>query len=202
MPDRRFASPTPTGGGLDIEQRIADALVANGYFSAYLTDEELAVILSNVIFALIGMQKVAGFDVGLEHRVQHMAVRLARSTATVETEVEIFKPVKARLAFRYVLENDPAEPGEGLRLKANSLQVEQHVRRFDVRARAALAVMDVQRLAAHELRDVRDVIRRTLPPQLQRLRVDGAFTDIRLRLDADRLDVYLEGEFAPLVPAD
>lgn len=184
----------------DIEERIAAALVADGRFHNRINGADLAVILRNVVYYMFAHQKFAGVDVGIVHNIIQMDVTLADDEARVVFEVHIHSPIVAFLEFRYVLENDPDQFGSALRLQPGTLHIEQRTRRFDIKAKTALAAMNVQRIALQELSNTRDIIRKTLPPQLRKQHIDGALTHIELELMDDALCVLLEGEFAPLLP--
>jgi hypothetical protein len=82
-----------------------------------------------------------------------------------------------------------------LRVKRGSLIIAEHTRRFDIKAKAALAAINVKNLALKELADPAAVIVATLPSQLERLGLRGKLKTVELTLKDHDLEVCLEGEF-------
>jgi antitoxin component of MazEF toxin-antitoxin module len=182
----------------DIETRIADTLIESGEFHEDITAAELAVILRNVVYVMFAQQKVAGVDVGILHNVPIMKVTLAEGQADIEFVVHVHKPIIAFLEFKYALINDHDTSVKRLTVKNGSLRVNEKTRRFDLKAKAALAAMNVPRIARQEMSDTAAVIRRTLPTQLQQKGITGELKEIVLRLNSDTLSIYLQGDFIRL----
>jgi hypothetical protein len=185
-----------------IEERIATALRAQSYFHDAISPKDLAVILRGVVYTMFARQRVAGMDVGLVHNVPNMQVRIRRKQAHVNFLVHIHKPITAFLKFEYILQNDPNSNGRKIRLKDRSLKVAEHTRRFDIKAKAALAAINVRMIAHGELADPGAIILKTLPPQLERHGVAGALTSIQLQLEDKAMRVMLRGNFWPITPED
>jgi hypothetical protein len=82
-----------------------------------------------------------------------------------------------------------------LRVKRGSLTISEHTRRFDIKAKAALAAINVRNLAIKEMADPAAVIIETLPTQLKRFGARGELRSVELTLKDHQLEVYLEGEF-------
>ncbi len=179
----------------EIELRIAASLVEHGEFHENITAAELEVILRNVVYVMFSHQKVAGFDVDILHNVPIMHVKIKKHHAFVEFIVHIHKPVVVFLEFKYMLINDSANPHSRICLKDDSLKVEEKTRRFDIKAKAALAAMNVERIARSEMSDLAEVIRKTLPMQLLKFGANGELNDIQLWLNEKSLRVSLQGEF-------
>ena len=176
-----------------VEERIAEALRKRGRFAGELTAAELEPILSNVVFMLVGNQRLAGIDVPIVHNISRIQVSIQKQQATVMCEVHIHAPIVAFIQFRYQLENDPRQTGK-LRLKGGTVQVTETTRRLDLAAKAALRMLNVRGIALHELRDPNDVIRRTLPPQLRDHGIDLRLESIDLTFtEGDTLHVTLKG---------
>lgn len=174
----------------EIELRIAEALLIGGRFSGELSSEELAPILSNVLYTLVQQQKVAGLDVPVVHNVNRMEVEIVKAQAHVLCELHLHAPIRAFIRFEYTLINDPHNR-RNLCLKDGELRVKETTGRFDLAARAALRVMGVRQMAMHELRDPGDVIRRTLPYRLRQHGFETSLSDISLSLTQSSLSVQL-----------
>jgi len=181
-----------------IEERIAADLLARGVFEDAINNGELEIILRNVVYTLFSRQKVAGFDVGIVHNVVEMSVNIEHGEAHVDFIVHIHKPVIVFLELSYTLINDLEGPDARLRVKDGTLQIAEKTRRFDIKAKAALTAMNVPRIVRHELADLSEVIRSTLPDQLRKQNIQGELNKIGLSLNSSTLSVYLQGEFAPL----
>ncbi len=178
-----------------IEDRIADSLLLHGRFQGRITAEELAVILRNMIYTRFAQHKLGGREVGLVHNVAKMKVNINESRADVKFIVHIHKPIVAFLNFKYTLVNDPVSLSKNLRLKRGSLTITEHTRRFDIKAKAALATINTNEIALKELADPAGVISATLPPQLERRGAEGHITKVELALKDHHLEVFVEGEF-------
>ena len=179
-----------------IEDRIASSLLDEGRFEDSLGAEELAIILRNVVYFLFAEHKIGGRNVGLVHNIPTMDVKIENSQAQIHFIVHIHKPIVAFIKFGYTLVNDPVGVARGLRVKRGSLSIEEHTRRFDLKAKAALAAINVESIARQELAKPSAVIVASLPPQLLKLGAKGLLTDVELALRDRYLDVCLEGEFA------
>ena len=182
----------------EIESHIADALVEQGEFQKNINAAELEVILRNVVYVMFAQQKVAGIDVGILHNVPIMKVLLAEEQADIEFVVHVHKPIIAFLEFKYALVNDNETAVRCITVKNGSLRVNEKTRRFDLKAKTALAAMNVPRIARQEMSDTADIIRRTLPDQLLQKGVTGELKEIELYLNSDTLSVYLQGDFVRL----
>lgn len=185
-----------------IEERIASALRVQSYFHDAISSTDLAAILRSVVYTMFARQRVAGLDVGLVHNIPNMGVHIRRKEALVNFLVHIHKPIIAFLKFEYVLENDPNSSGRRIRLKQRSLKVVEHTRRFDFKAKAALAAINVEGIARSELDDPGAIIMKTLPQQLARHGLAGALTNIQLQLEDQSLWVKMKGNFWPIIPED
>jgi predicted DNA-binding transcriptional regulator len=185
-----------------IEQRIAASLRDFGRFHEPIKAEELAVILESVVSTLFSEQKVVGVNVGITHSITGMEVYINNAEANVCFLVRIHKPIVAAIKFSYSLINDPVSIRNKLVVKKGTLQVVEITRRFDLKAKAALAAIDVDYLARQELSDLGGIILKTLPPQLESHGVEGIISEIGLALTDTGLDVYLEGEFQPIITGD
>lgn len=179
----------------DIESRIAAGLVRDGEFHEDITAAELEVILYNIVYVMFAQQTVAGVGVGILHNVVSLQVEIKDHQAFVEFVVHIHKPVVVFLEFSYILINDADSKLPGITLKNGSLIVQEKTRRFDIKAKAALTAMNVPRIARNEMSDLTEVIRRTLPAQLNQKHVTGKIDNIELMLNNDKLRVRLEGAF-------
>lgn len=177
-----------------IEQRVVQALNENGEYHGHISEEELVPILSNVLYTLVAQQKVAGVDVPIEHNVTQMSVHIEKQEIRVFCELHIHSPIKAFIKFKYRLINDPAANPSNLRLKNGDIQVEEVTRRLDFKAKTALKVMNVRRIAMHEMSDPARVIKHTLPEQLVRHGFDGTLSRIDLEITPQNtLDVSIFG---------
>ncbi len=99
------------------------------------------------------------------------------------------------LNFRYTLINDAVSVDKKIRLKRGSFEYEERTRRLDIKAKAALAAVNIKELAMSELQDVSHAILLTLPDQLKKQAVMGKLERIELYLEEDKLNIYLEGAF-------
>ncbi|MDX1414769.1 MAG: hypothetical protein R3293_11305 [Candidatus Promineifilaceae bacterium] len=181
----------------DIEARIADALLHRGEFQENISAADLEVILRNIVYVMFAKQKVAGRDIDILHNVPIMNIEIDNEEAFVDFVVHIHKPIIVFLEFKYSLINQEEDGCQSLCLREGSLRIKEKTRRFDVKAKAALTAMNVPKIARNEMSDLTNVIRRTLPNQLQKKGVEGELRDIRLFLNEHTLNVYLKGEFEP-----
>ncbi|GMQ77732.1 MAG: hypothetical protein BMS9Abin02_0220 [Anaerolineae bacterium] len=177
------------------EQRIATALCRDGRFQGPINAGELAIILRNVVYTLFSRHKFAGLDIHPVHNVPTMKVGIKNGQATIKYLVHLHKPVIAFLNFRYTLINDPVSVDRKIRLKRGSFKYEERTRRLDLKAKAALAAVNIKELAIRELQDVAHAILKTLPDQLEKQSVTGELERIELFLDEDILNIYLAGAF-------
>jgi predicted DNA-binding transcriptional regulator len=189
---------TPIRSPETIEQRIAASLRDFGRFHEPIQAEELATILESVVSTLFSEQTVAGVNVGITHSITNMAVYIRNAEADVCFIVRIHKPIVATIQLSYSLINDPVSISNKLVVKKGTLTIEEKTRRFDLKAKAALAAINVDYLVRQELSDLSGIIFRTLPPQLRNHGVEGILSHIELLLTNTNLEVCLEGEFWPL----
>jgi len=94
--------------------------------------------------------------------------------------------------------NDPVSISQKLRLKPGTLMVSEHTRRLDLKAKAALATINVTRIALQELSDLAAIIESTLPAQLKQHGVTGKFSNVELSFQDHCLDISVEGDFWPI----
>ncbi len=177
------------------DQRIATALCREGQFQGAINAGELAVIIRHVVYTLFSSYKFAGLEIQPVHNVPTMKVGIINGEATIKYLVHMHKPVIAFLKFRYMLINDPVSVDKKIRLKRGSFKYEERTRRLDLKAKAALAAVNIKDLAMRELQDVSRAISKTLPDQLEKQAVTGELERIELCLDKDKLNIYLEGAF-------
>lgn len=181
--------------GDQIEQKIASALVGDGRFRGKLDSEELGFVLRRLVYTMFSKHTLAGQGFNLVHNVATMRVAINNSQAKVGFIVHIHKPITAFLHFKYVLVNDPVSVDRKLRLKNNSLEVKEHTRRFDIKAKAALATINLEGIARRELTDPSRIIHTTLPTQLEHHGLSGQFSCIEMGLKDHHLEICLEGNF-------
>ncbi len=180
-----------------IEQKIAVELADSGRFDSRINSDELAVILRSLVYAMFRNHTLAGQGINLIHNVATMRVRINNSQADIRFIVHIHKPITAFLKFKYTLVNDPVSVSPKLTLKRNSLVIEEHTRRFDIKAKAALAAINVENIARRELVDPTRIIRATLPDRLVKHGLSGQFTCVEMALADHHLELCLEGNFKP-----
>jgi len=181
-----------------IEHKIATELVKNGRFDAQINAEELAVILRNLVYTMFSNHTLAGQGINLIHNIATMRVGINQSQANVQFIVHIHKPITAFLKFKYALVNDPVSVSPRLTLKRNSLAIEEHTKRFDIKAKAALAAINIETIARRELADPTQIIRATLPARLAKHGLGGQFTCVEMALADHYLNLCLEGSFEQL----
>ena len=185
----------------EIDARIANALISDGRFESRLNGEELSIVLRKLVYTMFSKHTLVGQGVNLVHNVTTMRVAMSRSEAEVGFIVHVHKPIVAFLKFKYCLVNDPVSVNRRLRLKRNSLVVREHTRRFDIKAKAALAAINIEKIARQELSNPSRIIRATLPEQLEKQGL-GRFTRIDMALNDHHLELCLEGDFKPLSGSD
>lgn len=178
-----------------LETKIAAELASTGRFDSRITSEEMANILRNLVYTMFSTHTLAGQGVNMVHNVATMRVNINESQADVRFIVHIHKPITAFLKFKYALVNDPVSISPKLTLKRNSLLIEEHTRRFDIKAKAALAAVNVESIARKELANPSRVIQATLPSRLERHGLRGQFTCIEMALVDHHLELCLEGDF-------
>ena len=126
-----------------IEDMIADSLLTDGQFLGRLDARQLALIMRNVVYNVFDQHKIGGRNLGLIHNVPSMKVAIKESQAQVCFVVHIHRPIVAFLQFKYKLINDPVSIAPAVRLKTGSLSITEHTRRFDLKAKAALAAINI-----------------------------------------------------------
>jgi hypothetical protein len=181
-----------------IEARIADSLLSDGHFLGRLDARELALIMRNVVYNVFDQHKIGGRNLGLIHNVPSMKVAIKKGQAQIRFVVHIHRPIVAFLQFKYDLINDPLSTTPSVRLKAGSLNISEHTRRFDLKSKAALAAINIKELARKELANPTRVICSTLPSQLKQRGATGAITSADLTLTDQHLEVCLKGVFKHL----
>lgn len=178
-----------------LEDKIAESLLSEGEFLGRLTARELALIMRNLVYTVFDQHKIGGRNIGLIHNVPSMKVAISDGQAKIYFVVHIHRPIVAFLEFNYALINDPVSISPTLRLKAGSLNINEHTRRFDLKAKAALAAIDIEGLARKELANPTSVICSTLPPQLKQRGATGIITCADLTLVDQHLEVCIKGAF-------
>jgi hypothetical protein len=186
---------TPIRSPETIEKRIAASLRDFGRFHEPIEADELAVIIEGVIVALFAEQKIGGVTVPVTSTVTAMEVYIGGEEAQVCFLVRIHKPIVAAIKFSYSLINDPVSIRNKLVVKKGTLVIEEKIRKLDIKAKAALAAINVEHLARQELSDLGRIILKTLPPQLENHGVEGILHNIELMLTDNNLVVSLEGDY-------
>ena len=183
-----------------VEMKIVAALVEQGSFSGHLNEQELTSVIRNVVYARFADQRIGGREIDLVHNVPAIKVTLSGGEAKVGFLVHLHKPITAFLRFRYVLTNDPFSDPRGIRLKRGTLSVRKDTRRFDFKAKAALAAIDVECIAREELTDLGEILKRTLSDQMNENGISGEISDIQLQIEQNCLAVNLVGDVRPIDP--
>ena len=178
-----------------IEEKIAASLRDEGRFEGQIGGEQLANILRHLVYAVFARQQFGGHDVSLVHNVSSLNVDIDGDQADVQFAVHIHRPIVAFLGFAYRLVNDPVSVGRKLRVKRGTLLISKRTRRLDIKAKTALAAINVERLARKELANVNNVISTTLPSQLERYGLEGRLSNVELTLQEGLMYVCLEGSF-------
>jgi hypothetical protein len=83
-------------------------------------------------------------------------------------------------------------------MKRGSFIYRERTRRFDLKAKAALAALNIKQLARKELRDLGQVITKTLPVQMEQYGASGDLSHVELHLDGEKLNIWLQGDFSAL----
>ena len=193
---RRFESDVARQYPVEpIEREIAASLLEQGRFEGRIGGEQLAIIFRHLVYAVFASQQFAGHDVSLVHKVPSMTVDIEDDQADVQFTVHIHRPIVAFLGFAYTLVNDPVSGSRKLRVTRGTLLIRKRTRRFDIKAKTALAAINVERLARKELANVNSVITTTLPLQLERHGLEGRIDNVELVLRGGLMHVCLEGEF-------
>ncbi|MGB3716655.1 MAG: hypothetical protein WA996_19720 [Candidatus Promineifilaceae bacterium] len=176
------------------ELKIAASLLEQGKFTGHLDERELTSIIRNVVYNRFANQRIGGRDIELMHNIPAIDVTISGENVNVSFLVHIHKPIVAFLRFRYVLMNDPFSEPKRIQLKRGSLSIRKDTRRFDLKARAALAAIDVESIARNELTDLAVILRSTLSDQMNGYGISGEISEIRLGIGDNCLEVYLEGD--------
>jgi len=177
-----------------VEMKIVAGLLEQGSFSGHLNEQELTSVIRNVVYARFADQHIGGRELNLVHNIPAIKVTLSGGEAKVSFLVHLHKPITAFLRFRYVLTNDPFSDRRGIRLKRGTLSVRKDTRRFDFKAKAALAAIDVECIAREELTDLGAILKRTLSVQMRENGISGEISDIQLEIEESLLAVYLVGD--------
>ena len=150
-----------------IEEKIVKSLCQLGEFDEQIDAHDLAIIMRNIIYTMFGEFKLAGLELKLLHNVPTIKVGIQNGEARISCIVHIHKPIIAFLAFQYTIVNDAIDESRRLRLKRGSFLYKERTRRFDLKAKAALAAVNIKHLARKELQDLGQVIAKTLPVQME-----------------------------------
>jgi hypothetical protein len=177
-----------------VELKIAASLLEHGKFSGHLDEQELTTIIRNVVYDRFSNQRIGGRDIHLVHNIPAVEATFSGDEVIVSFLVHIHKPIVAFLRFRYVLTNDPYSKRKRIQLKRGSLSIRKDTRRFDLKARAALAAIDVDSIARDELTDLADILKSTFTDQLTGYGIGGGISEIQLAIGENCLEVYLEGD--------
>ncbi len=183
-----------------VELKIAAALLEQGIFSGHLDEQELTSVIRNVVYNRFANQRIGGRDIDLVHNIPAIDVTVSGEEVNVSFLVHIHKPIVAFLRFRYVLTNDPFSDPNRIQLKRGSLSIRKDTRRFDLKARAALAAFDIESIARDELTDLAVILRTTLSDQMNGYGISGDISEIRLVIGDNCLEVYLEGDYRLVEP--
>jgi hypothetical protein len=193
---------TPIRSPETIEKRIAASLRDFGRFHEPIQAPELATIMEGVVSTLFSEQRIGGVTVPVTHSIPAMDVYIGNKEAQICFLVRIHKPIVAAIKFSYNLINDPVAIRNKLVVKKGTLLIEEKTRQLDLKAKAALAAINVDLLARQELSDLGRIILKTLPPQLKTHGVEGILHHIALVLTDTALEVTLEGDFWPVLSGD
>ncbi len=181
-----------------IEERIVESLCQNGEFNDQIDAHDLAVIMRNIVYTMFGEFKLAGLELNLLHNVPTMKVAVENGEANISYIVHVHKPIVAFLSVQYTIINDAIDDSRKLRLKRGSLVYNERTRRFDLKAKAALAAVNIKNLARKELQDLGLVIAKTLPAQMEQYGVTGEMIRVELHLEGQKLNIWLQGDFSSL----
>jgi hypothetical protein len=177
-----------------IELKIAASLLEDGHFKGHLNEQELTNVIRNVVYARFANQRIGGRDISLVHNVASIRVQLSNEEVHVSFLVHIHSPIIAFLRFRYVLVDDDLPGCKKITMKRGSLSIRKDTRRFDIKAKAALATIDVEAIARDELADLAGILKGALLDQMKCVGISGEISEIELNVGEDCLDVYLEGD--------
>ena len=177
-----------------VELKIAASLLEDGRFKGHLNEHELTNIIRNVIYARFANQRIGGRDISLVHNVASIRVHLSNEEVQVSFLVHINSPIIAFLRFRYVLVEDVPPGCKKITMKRGSLSIRKDTRRFDIKAKAALAAIDVEAIARDELAYLAGILKSNLLDQMKYVGISGEISEIELNVGEDCLDVYLEGD--------
>jgi hypothetical protein len=181
-----------------IEEKIAQSLCQQGEFCDQIDASDLAIIMRNIVYTMFGEFKLSGLELKLLHNVPSVKVAIKNGEARMGYTVHIHKPITAFLSFQYAIVNDAIDDSRKLRLKRGSFLYKERTRRFDLKAKAALAAVNIKQLARKELQDLGQVIAKTLPAQMDQYGVSGDLKRVELHLDGQKLNIRLQGDFGPL----
>jgi hypothetical protein len=177
-----------------VELKIAAALLEDGKFSGQLDEQELTSVIRNVVYARFADQRIGGRELSLVHNIPAIKVSVSGEEVQVSFLVHLHSPIVAFLRFRYVLINDPSSGLKRIRLKRGSLSVRKDTRRFDLKAKAALAAIDVESIAREELTDLAKILITTLSEQMRDYGIVGDIREMQLTIGDGCVEVYAEGE--------
>lgn len=179
----------------EIELSIAAGLIETGRHEGHLADEDLATVIRNIVYVRFTQQRIGGRKIRLIHNIPAIEVRIDDGELRVYFLVHIHNPIVAFLRFRYSLVNDTMSDHKKLRLKKGSLVIKKDTRRFDLKAKAALAAIDIESLALRELTDLAAIIKETLYTQMNQRGIDGQMKEVQLEIAEECLTLTLEGDF-------
>ncbi len=177
-----------------VELKIAAALLEQGSFSGHLNEQELTSVIRNVVYARFADQRIGGRKLTLVHNIPAIKVTVSGAEVQVSFLVHLHSPIIAFLRFRYVLTNDPISVSKRIRLKRGSLSIRKDTRRFDLKAKAALAAIDVECIARDELTDLAAILKTTLSDRMRDYGIMGEISEIQLNVGDGCIEVYAEGD--------
>ena len=177
-----------------VELKIAASLLEDGRFKGHLNEQELTNVIRNVVYSRFANQRIRGLDIALVHNIPSIRVQLRRKEVHVSFLVHIHRPIIAFLRFRYVLVDDVPPGCKKITMKRGSLTIGKDTRRFDIKAKAALAAIDVEAMARDELADLAGILKGTILDQMKGVGITGEISEIELNVGEGCLDVYLEGD--------
>jgi len=178
-----------------VELMITASLLEQGRFRGHLNEQELTNVIRNVVYSRFSNQRIKGRDVTLVHNIASIRVQLSDEEVHVSFLVHIHSPIIAFLRFRYVLVDDITAGCKKVTLKRGSLSIRKDTRRFDIKAKAALAAIDIEAITRDELTDLGGILKGSLLDQMKCIGITGEISMIELSLGEGCLDVYLEGDF-------
>ena len=184
-----------------VEERIVNSLCQHGEFNDQIDAHDLTIIMRNIVYTMFGEFKLAGLELNLLHNVPTMKVAIKNGEARISCIVHIHKPIIAFITFKYTIANDAIDESRKLRLKRGSFIYKERTRRFDLKAKVALAAVNIKQLARKELRDLGQVITKTLPVQMEQYGVSGDLRQVELHLTGEKLNIWLQGDFSASRPS-